>query len=877
MKRLLFILFSLFAVLVADAYEKDSIFINVNGQNRNMIVFTPTVRTNNMPLFIVTHGMNQDPKYQYDSDRMYEMIDTAKFVVTYLRSDGGTWDIGGTKDQNFVLQTITEMQTRYGCDTNRVYWSGFSMGSMLMYHCMPNVQDKIAAFAPTSGIQFSEQPWNNLKRPVNLIHVHAYGDSVFGYEEYGIRDYVMHFATYDNATTYTKTPNYYVNGPTWWSGDREVWSGGTGGSQVELFSYNNGGHWPMQGNAREIWNFCKRYSLLSEADQYRQLYQAALDMANTWATDVDVNKKVAYSSLLKDLDKLHPDSIDMTSTAAIQSATRTINLRTSSLESVIRNVIKNSKEVKLTAFDPNLHIYLCFGQSNMEGNAVPRLQDYAGADPRFLSLSAVDMPSYKRTKGHWYVARPPLCRDNTGMTPVDEFGRSLIRQLPDSVRVGVINVALGGCAIEMFDEDGIEDYVNAQVGWLQSYADNYGRNPFRHLVNMAREAQQYGVIRGILLHQGESNNCQQDWPLKVKRVYTRLLRELGLDEEDVPLLVGETLGQANGGVCWGHNNIIAGIRRYIPNAHIVTSQGCAGAADGLHFTADGYKVLGAHYASVMAECLQRYARQDSLEGLSLRADSVVMMSASACPMRVVLTDVDGVDHDVTASCSYSSTDGSLVSFSPLHVVSSSGEGTAMVTATYTCPSGVVVSTDFSVRVRRFPLTLEDFTPAFLVPDGSMTVGNSYATLKIQAGGLAGWRYTRGLDVSDYRYLVVDLQRSSLAKPQLRLYGVDDAVSPAYYSQAFGSTRQLVVDLHQMTSADGTSIDPSDIRLLAFAADNNQGIHVSNLYLTDEDPTPVVSPTAAIDEADLLGYDLLGRSTQGTRRGIIVRRGRKVVR
>ena len=149
-----------------------------------MVVFTPNTLPAKSPLMIVTHGMNQDPEYQYDSDKIYQLIDTEKFVVAYLRSDGSTWDTGGTKDQNFVIKTIDEMATRYDIDRDRVYWSGFSMGSMLIHHCIANMQDKIAAFAPTSGIQFSEQPWNNCRKPVNLLECIAYADDVFGYEQY---------------------------------------------------------------------------------------------------------------------------------------------------------------------------------------------------------------------------------------------------------------------------------------------------------------------------------------------------------------------------------------------------------------------------------------------------------------------------------------------------------------------------------------------------------------------------------------------------------------------------------------------------------------------------------------------------------------------
>ena len=33
--------------------------------------------------------------------------------------------------------------------------------------------------------------------------------------------------------------------------------------------------------------------------------------------------------------------------------------------------------------DPNFYIFLCFGQSNMEGNAKIEPQDLTGVDPRF--------------------------------------------------------------------------------------------------------------------------------------------------------------------------------------------------------------------------------------------------------------------------------------------------------------------------------------------------------------------------------------------------------------------------------------------------------------------------------------------------------------
>ncbi len=242
------------------AYQQQSINITVNGQQRNMVVFTPDVLPAKSPLFIVTHGMNQDPEYQYGSDKMFQMIDAEKFVIAYLRSNGNTWDTGGTNDQNFVIKTIDEMSSLFDIDRNRVYWSGFSMGSMLIHHCIANMQDKIAAFAPTSGIQFSEEPWNNCTKPVNLLECIAYGDDVFGYEEYHVHDYIENYATHDKHTQYSKTVGYKIDG-SWYDGDLEKWTGGPNGGEVWLYSYNNGGHWPNDINPRLIWNFCKRFTL----------------------------------------------------------------------------------------------------------------------------------------------------------------------------------------------------------------------------------------------------------------------------------------------------------------------------------------------------------------------------------------------------------------------------------------------------------------------------------------------------------------------------------------------------------------------------------------------------------------------------------------
>ncbi len=260
------------------------------------------------------------------------------------------------------------------------------------------------------------------------------------------------------------------------------------------------------------------------------------------------------------------------------------------------------------AQDPDFHIYLCFGQSNMEGNARPEQQDFEGVSPRFRMMAAVDNPSAGRVKGEWYTATPPLCREHTGLTPADWFGRTMVDNLPENVRVGVINVAIGGCSIEAFLPDSIANYAaNKAPDWMKGMLAAYDNDPYGRMVEMARLAQKDGVIKGILMHQGETNTGDPRWPGQVKRVYDNLLRDLGLQGQVVPLLVGEVVNGDRGGVCASHNEVIARVPELIPSAYVISSSGCTNAWDNLHFDAAGYRELGRRYASKMLQLLG-YAR-----------------------------------------------------------------------------------------------------------------------------------------------------------------------------------------------------------------------------------------------------------------------------
>ena len=288
--------------------------------------------------------------------------------------------------------------------------------------------------------------------------------------------------------------------------------------------------------------------------------------------------------------------------------------------------------------DPNFQIYLCFGQSNMEGNATPEAQDYENVSERFKMMAAVDFSNPVRKRGEWYIAIPPLCRQGTGLTPADYFGRTMVEKLPDNVKVGVINVAVGGTSIKGFMEEYVADYVAGEADWFKNYMACYDNNPFRRLVETAKRAQNYGIIRGILMHQGETDGGMGNWAQNVKKVYERLLDELDLSADNVPLLAGETVQTDQGGYCGGFNNIIATLPNVIPTAHVISSKGCPQKGDGLHFTAEGYRTIGKRYA----ECMLELLKSTGMNGVAANESEVLSTDYFDAMGRKVKGDCQGL-------------------------------------------------------------------------------------------------------------------------------------------------------------------------------------------------------------------------------------------
>ena len=591
--------------------------ITSEGQKREYLQYAPSGLGSKRPLIISCHGMNQSAQYQWNALKDAKTLaDKEKFVIVLPEGINNGWDISGDRDINLIKDLIAQMKKDFDIDENRVYLSGFSMGGMLTYHAMNKIPDVIAAFAPISGYPMWGFTYTG-KRAIPVIHHHGTGDDVCVYSN--VQRNIDELVKKNKCSS---TPTITQNYGGYSHITRKEWGGGTDGVKVVLMELANKGHWISNDGLftlDEIWKFCKNYSLEEKPVQVK------ITSPVTGAkTSKDVTLKVNAESSKGNITavRFFLDGIRKAEVTAppyeyqykdLEKGTHTLLA-----QAIDDKDNKNFAKVSITVQqqdipdsweyvqqgDPNFHIYLCFGQSNMEGNAAIESQDLSGISTRFQMMAAVNFGT-NRTKGNWYKAIPPLCRQNTGLTPADYFGRTLVEKLPENIKVGVINVAVGGAKIELYMDEFKDAYIAGDADWFKNICKEYDNDPLGRLIEMGKLAQKKGTIKGILLHQGESNNGESDWCEKVGKVYTRICYALGLNPAETPLLAGETLYADQGGACSWHNTAaLPHLKEYVTNSYVISAKDLPGnGKDSFHFSAAGYRTLGKRYAEQMYKLL----------------------------------------------------------------------------------------------------------------------------------------------------------------------------------------------------------------------------------------------------------------------------------
>lgn len=160
------------------------------------------------------------------------------------------------------------------------------------------------------------------------------------------------------------------------------------------------------------------------------------------------------------------------------------------------------------------------------------------------------------------------------------------------------------------------------------------------------------------------------------------------------------------------------------------------------------------------------------------------------------------------------------------------------------------------------------------------------TIKTGQYGFAGWKYTAGLDISSYRYLIAEMEGENRAAVSFRVYDQDNYwTDPAMAD--FGNGTKAVLDLSNLISDKGRKLDPSHIYIAGFWSLGNAPFRISKIYLSDNPDGEsaieeiYVSPESKlVDVYNLSGIKLKSKvspheATDGLRPGIYIIGGKKV--
>lgn len=235
----------------------------------------------------------------------------------------------------------------------------------------------------------------------------------------------------------------------------------------------------------------------------------------------------------------------------------------------------------------NFWIFIMAGQSNMAGRGIVEPQDTL-PNARILTVTL---------DNEWIVAKEPLHLYQPKLTGMDcgvEFARELLKNVGDSITIGLVPCAVGGSNIQAWAGDSVFNGV-------QLFSN------FREKAGMAMMS---GTIKGILWHQGESDAFSEKIPVyKPKLEYVLIgIREF-LGDNSLPIIMGElgaytntTKRQKN----WAEiNSIIHKIPDDLNDCYVVSTNDLTSNPDYIHFNNKSQRILGKRYAEKYISILEK--------------------------------------------------------------------------------------------------------------------------------------------------------------------------------------------------------------------------------------------------------------------------------
>ncbi|MDR2582416.1 MAG: sialate O-acetylesterase [Fibromonadaceae bacterium] len=358
---------------------------------------------------------------------------------------------------------------------------------------------------------------------------------------------------------------------------------------------------------------------------------SSLEISSSSSMEVSSSSSIEASSS-SSLEVSSSSSMEVSSSSSMEvSSSSSIKVSSSSSKTASSSSLASSSSVAAAA--NSFDVYIAFGQSNMQGPAEIRAQDKE-VNERFQVLNVVAGTYAKenRAKGQWYKAVPPLIIPdanlvnylglNIGLSPANYFGVKLVEKAPENIKIGVIPVASGDLALAAFHKTRGDQYYNKQnvangrpsdteMSGMKRYKDAGYANLYDAIIKNAKIAQNGGgIIKGIIVHQGESGVGQTGitWANMLKEIYEDILKDLGLEANSIPIVLGQLWNSGTGPD--GLLNLDNRIQNTIPKAYVVSTKDCGGRTgngqpDNIHFGSAGIQLLGERYGEKMFEMVYK--------------------------------------------------------------------------------------------------------------------------------------------------------------------------------------------------------------------------------------------------------------------------------
>lgn len=229
--------------------------------------------------------------------------------------------------------------------------------------------------------------------------------------------------------------------------------------------------------------------------------------------------------------------------------------------------------------DSNFHLYLFIGQSNMAGRGV------VDAESKQQNLQILMLDSNNR----WVLATDPVHFDKPaliGVGPAISFAKEMLGD-NKRIKIGLIPCAVGGSPISVWEPGAF-------------YAPNF--HPYDDAMKRVKLAMQQGVLKGILWHQGESDNDSMHASVYLDKLKTLINRlRIELHQPTLPFIAGEIGYFIKDDFI---NKVINQLPQQVHNTAVVSAKGLTDKGDHLHFDTPSARGLGRRYADAMKKLNQ---------------------------------------------------------------------------------------------------------------------------------------------------------------------------------------------------------------------------------------------------------------------------------